>query len=87
MCRNIKQLRPTQKASGNADQPAAPEATEEEIKAAALQYVRKVSGYRGLTPTGAPRVSRANQAVFDQAVAQVAAATQTLLESLAKPAH
>ena len=37
----------------------------------------------GLTPTRAPRVSRANQTVFQQVVAQVAAATQTLLENLA----
>ena len=45
-----------------------------EIAAAALQYIRKVSGYR------AP--SRANQAAFDQAVAEVAAATSHLLDSL-----
>ena len=37
----------------------------------------------GLTPTRAPRVSRANQTVFQQVVAQVAEATQTLLENLA----
>lgn len=73
MCRNIKQLRPAKHASGEAIQPA----TEDEIKAAALQYIRKVSGYR--VP------SRANQAVFEQAVAQVAAATQTLLDSLTNP--
>jgi hypothetical protein len=75
MCRNIKQLRPKKNASDGADQPA----TADEIKAAALQYVRKVSGYR--IP------ARANQAVFEQAVAQVAAATQALLEGLARPAH
>ncbi len=64
MCRSIKQLR----------LPDAP-ASEAEIQAAALQYVRKVSGYR------AP--SRTNQTAFDAAVADVALATQRLLEQLA----
>ncbi|MGW0737894.1 DUF2277 domain-containing protein [Streptomyces sp. NPDC002851] len=65
MCRSIKTLRP----------PALPEkATEEEIRAAALQYVRKVSGFR------APAAH--NQEVFDRAVDAVAAATQELLDSL-----
>jgi hypothetical protein len=63
MCRSIKQLR-------NAEIPA----TEEEIRAAALQFVRKVSGYR--------KPSRANQAAFDEAVTQVAAATQKLLDQV-----
>ena len=63
MCRSIKLLR----------RPAAPP-TQDEISAAALQYVRKVSGYR------AP--SRANQEAFDQAVADVADATRRLLETL-----
>jgi hypothetical protein len=63
MCRSIKQLR-------NSEIPA----TEEEIRAAALQFVRKVSGYR--------KPSRANQAAFDEAVVEVAAATQKLLEQL-----
>jgi hypothetical protein len=70
MCRSIKQLR----------QPQQP-ATDAEIQAAALQFVRKVSGY------SAP--SRANQAAFDAAVAAVAAATRDLLEQLetrARPA-
>ena len=67
MCRSIKQLR----------RPAEP-ATEAEVAAAALQFVRKVSGYR------AP--SRANQAVFDQAVAEIARATQALLAALPTPA-
>jgi len=49
-------------------------ASEAEIQAAALQYVRKVSGYR--------KPSRANQAAFERAVADVALATQTLLASL-----
>ena len=75
MCRNIKQLRPKKNAGSDENQPATPE----EIQAAALQYIRKVSGYR--VP------SRANQAVFEQAVTQVAAATQILLEDLANPSR
>ena len=63
MCRSIKQLR-------NSEIPA----TEEEIRAAALQFVRKVSGYR--------KPSKANQAVFDQAVEEVTQATQRLLDHL-----
>ncbi len=49
-------------------------ATDDEIRAAALQFVRKVSGYR------AP--SRANQEVFDKAVAEIAEATRVLLDHL-----
>lgn len=65
MCRSIKTLRP----------PAiSEEATEEEIRAAALQYVRKVSGFR------APAAH--NREVFDRAVAAVAAATAELLDDL-----
>ena len=63
MCRSIKQLRG-----------AEPPPTEAEIDAAALQFVRKVSGYR--------KPSRANQAAFDAAVAAMAAATRTLLAAL-----
>lgn len=63
MCRSIKQLR-------RADEPP----TDAEIQAAALQYVRKVSGYR--------KPSRVNQAAFDQAVAEIAAATSRLLNGL-----
>jgi hypothetical protein len=48
--------------------------TEEEIRAAALQFVRKVSGYR--------KPSKANQVVFDAAVDEVSAATKKLLEQL-----
>ena len=63
MCRSIKRLRqPDQSAS------------EAEIYAAALQYIRKVSGYR--------QPSRANQIAFDQAVLDVANVTRTLLEDL-----
>ncbi|MEU0284512.1 DUF2277 domain-containing protein [Streptomyces sp. NPDC052492] len=65
MCRSIKTLRP----------PALPEeATEEEIRAAALQYVRKVSGFR------APAAH--NREVFDRAVEAIAEATADLLENL-----
>ncbi|WP_326788060.1 DUF2277 domain-containing protein [Streptomyces sp. NBC_00151] len=65
MCRSIKTLRP----------PVIPEeATEEEIHAAALQYVRKVSGFR------APAAH--NREVFDRAVEAVAAATAELLDHL-----
>jgi len=46
-------------------------ATEQEINEAALQYIRKVSGYR--------KPSRANQEVFDAAVLEVAQATEKLL--------
>jgi hypothetical protein len=49
-------------------------ASEQEIAEASLQYVRKVSGYR--------KPSRANQAAFDRAVAEIAAATSKMLESL-----
>ncbi|MEU9914851.1 DUF2277 domain-containing protein [Streptomyces sp. NPDC051001] len=65
MCRSIKTLRP----------PALPEeATEDEIRAAALQYVRKVSGFR------APAAH--NKEVFERAVAAVAEATAELLSDL-----
>jgi len=63
MCRSIKTLR-------NAEPPA----TVEDMEAAALQYVRKISGYR--------KPSRMNQEVFDRAVEQVAAATRELLGDL-----
>jgi len=65
MCRSIKQLR----------QPDRPP-TDQEIEAAALQFVRKVSGYR--TP------SRANQAAFDQAVREIADSTRCLLDNLSQ---
>ncbi len=63
MCRNIKPL-------FNFDPPA----TEEEIRMAALQFVRKVSGFN--TP------SRANEAAFWAAVDAIAAASTTLLNEL-----
>ena len=63
MCRNIKTLY-------NFDPPA----DDEEVSAAALQYVRKISG--------TTRPSRANAEAFDRAVAEVAAASARLLDSL-----
>ena len=51
-----------------------PPATGDEVQAAALQYVRKVAGVS--------RPSTANQAAFDHAVAEVAAATRVLLDQL-----
>ena len=63
MCRNIKQLRLP-------DRPP----TDEEIELAALQFVRKVSGYR--------QPSRANVAAFQTAVADIAAATRQLMDTL-----
>ena len=64
MCRSIKQLRQIDRSP-----------TEEEIQAAALQFVRKVSGYR------AP--SRANDVAFNRAVQEISAATRRLLDDLA----
>ena len=63
MCRSIKTLRRNDDA-----------ATGDEIRAAALQYVRKISGYR--VP------SRANERAFDTAVDEIAEASQRLLHSL-----
>jgi hypothetical protein len=62
MCRSIKTLR------------TEPDVTHEDVEAAALQYVRKISGFR--------KPSQANQAVFDAAVAEIAAATDRLLDNL-----
>lgn len=67
MCRSIKTLRP----------PYTEAAGESEYQAAALQYVRKVSGFR------AP--SAKNQAAFDAAVDQIAQATAELMVSLQIP--
>jgi hypothetical protein len=64
MCRSIKTLRTGPVPAGD-----------DEIAAAALQYVRKVSGYR--------KPSAANEAAFDDAVAEVAAASKRLLEAVA----
>jgi hypothetical protein len=66
MCRSIKPLR-------NAEPPA----TEDDVREAALQYVRKVSGYR--------KPSRANTEAFEQAIVAVSAATTQLLGLLEGP--
>jgi hypothetical protein len=63
MCRNIRTLYNFE-----------PQATDEEIHASALQYVRKVSG--------STKPSKANVEAFDRAVDQVAQATEILLDSL-----
>ena len=63
MCRNIKTL-------FNFEPPA----TEEEIRASSLQFVRKLSGFTS--------PSKANEAAFNQAVEDVAAAARALIESL-----
>lgn len=63
MCRNIKPL-------FNFDPPA----TEDEVAAAALQFVRKISG--------AARPSQINQAAFDAAIAEITASAQKLLTSM-----
>ena len=63
MCRNIKTLHNFK-----------PPATDEEIRASALQFVRKLSGFT--------RPSKANQPAFDRAVDQVAEAAHELLDSL-----
>jgi hypothetical protein len=63
MCRNIKTL-------FNFDPPA----TEEEIRAASVQFVRKLSGFT--------RPSQANEAAFDRAVDDVAAVARRLVDSL-----
>jgi len=66
MCRNIKVLR-------NPNNPP----TDEEIELAALQFVRKVSGYR--VP------SRANKEIFEAAVVEIADSTRRLLDGLSSP--
>ncbi len=63
MCRNIRELHNF-----------VPPATEDEIRAAALQYVRKVSG--------STKPSKANEAAFEHAVDRVAEATAELLDAL-----
>ena len=63
MCRNIRTLH-------NFDPPATPE----EVRASALQFVRKLSGFT--------RPSKANEAAFEQAVDEVAATAQRLLDVL-----
>lgn len=67
MCRNIHTLHNFE-----------PEATDDEVHAAALQYVRKISG--------STKPSQANAAAFDRAVAEIAHATRHLLEDLVSSA-
>lgn len=67
MCRSIKRLRGAEGV-----------ATEEEIREAALQFVRKVSGFR--------QPSQRNAEAFDVAVDEVAVASKRLLEAVSKPA-
>ena len=68
MCRSIKPLRGA----------SVPPVTDAEIRAAALQFVRKVSGYR--------QPSRANAKPFERAVDEVAASTERLLAQIAETA-
>jgi len=63
MCRNIKQLRYSDRTP-----------TDEELHDAALQFVRKISGYR--------KPSKANEVAFETAVAEIAAVGRQLFESL-----
>jgi hypothetical protein len=64
MCRSIKTLRP----------PYAEHVTDQDVRAAALQYVKKISGFQ--------RPARHNAEAFEQAVDAVASATQVLLRKL-----
>lgn len=66
MCRSIKTLR-------RVEEPA----NEEEVRAAALQFVRKVSGYR--------QPSRANESAFSAAVEEITSASRRLLEGIGSP--
>jgi hypothetical protein len=63
MCRNIRTLHNFE-----------PSATDDEVRAAALQYVRKISGFT--------KPSQANEAAFEHAVEEVAEASKRLLDSL-----
>ncbi len=67
MCRNIRTLHNFE-----------PPATDDEVQAAALQYVRKISG--------STKPSRANAEAFERAVEEVASATARLLDQLVTPA-
>ena len=66
MCRSIKTLR----------RPEGP-ATDDEVQAAARQFVRKISGYR--------MPSQANRAAFERAVADIAVVTRQLLDEITAP--
>ncbi|HEX2382286.1 MAG TPA: DUF2277 domain-containing protein [Acidimicrobiales bacterium] len=65
MCRSIVTLRGEEAASSD------------EVRNAAVQYVRKISGFN--------KPSKANEAVFEQAVADISAATQRLLDGIVSP--
>ena len=67
MCRSIKTLR--------GEEPV----EDEDVRAAALQFVRKISGYR--------KPSRANEAAFDGAVDEIAGSARKLLDSLVVAGH
>ena len=67
MCRNIRTLYNFE-----------PPATEDEIQASSLQYVRKISGFN--------KPSQANEEAFERAIEEVAAATRRLIESLSTSA-
>ena len=67
MCRSIKTLR----------QPPPESAADEEVRAAALQFVRKVSGYR--------KPAAKNEEAFNAAVLQITESAQRLLESITTP--
>ncbi len=69
MCRSIKTLRPPYSAT----------VTDQDVRAAALQYVRKISGFRAPAPH--------NEAAFEEAVSVVAHATQHLLDDLVVRGH
>ena len=66
MCRSIKVLRVPGR-----------RATDEELNAAALQFVRKISGFR--------KPSRTNQEAFDRAIAEIAASSKHLLNAMKVP--
>jgi hypothetical protein len=68
MCRSIKVL-------NRADEPV----THDELNSAALQFVRKISGYH--------KPSRVNQEVFDRAVGEIAQSSQRLLNELVRAKH
>jgi hypothetical protein len=63
MCRSIKQLRYPERSP-----------TDEELEAAATQYIRKITGYR--------KPSKQNQEPFDQAIAEIVATTRQLFSTL-----
>ncbi len=65
MCRSIKTLRGVE-----------PPATQEDVRAAARQFVRKISGFH--------KPSRANEAAFERAIAEITAASERLLDAVSR---